>query len=49
LNAEEHATEYPRAYVVPFDKEVLNGGAAATDFAHALRKHIEAKHAPYKW
>lgn len=45
----DHATEYPRAYVMPFDKEVLKGGKKAHEFAHALRKHIEAKHAPYKW
>lgn len=46
---EDHATEYPRAYVVPFDKEVLEGGAKADEFAHNLRKHIEAKYIPYKW
>ncbi|KAK4703654.1 hypothetical protein P7C70_g2558, partial [Phenoliferia sp. Uapishka_3] len=46
---EDHATEYPRAYVVPFDKEVLEGGQKALDFAHELRKHIEAKYTPYKW
>ncbi|KAK4054852.1 hypothetical protein OIV83_000776 [Microbotryomycetes sp. JL201] len=46
---EEHATEYPRAWVVPFDKTLLKGGAAAEAFCHDLRKHIEAKYAPYKW
>jgi len=46
---EDHATEYPRAYVMPFDKEVLQGGKKAHDFAHALRQHIEGKHSPYKW
>lgn len=46
---DDHATEYPRAYVVPFDKEVLQGGPKAEEFAHTLRKHIEGKHAPYKW
>ncbi|KAM0750797.1 4-coumarate-CoA igase [Meredithblackwellia eburnea MCA 4105] len=46
---EEHATEYPRAYVVPFDKEVLKGGKKADEFAHALRKHVEGKYTPYKW
>jgi 4-coumarate--CoA ligase len=46
---EEHATEYPRAYVVPFDKRVLEGGKPAEEFAHALRKHMESAHAPYKW
>ncbi|SCV68707.1 BQ2448_828 [Microbotryum intermedium] len=46
---EEHATEYPRAYVVPTDKGHLLGGAGAEAFAHALRQHIESKAAPYKW
>ncbi|BGO92933.1 hypothetical protein NBRC10512_006050 [Rhodotorula toruloides] len=46
---QDHATEYPRAYVVPFDKEVLKGGKKADEFAHALRRHVEGKHAPYKW
>ncbi|GAA5994986.1 uncharacterized protein JCM10292_004470 [Rhodotorula paludigena] len=46
---QDHATEYPRAYVVPFDKEVLKGGKKGEEFAHELRKHIEGKHAPYKW
>ncbi|TKA55401.1 hypothetical protein B0A53_02325 [Rhodotorula sp. CCFEE 5036] len=46
---DDHATEYPRAYVVPFDKEILQGGPKAEEFAHTLRKHIEGKHAPYKW
>lgn len=46
---DEHATEYPRAYVVPFDKAVLEGGPKAEAFAHELRKHIEAKYTPYKW
>ncbi|GAA5913540.1 hypothetical protein JCM8208_000705 [Rhodotorula glutinis] len=46
---EDHATEYPRAYVMPFDKEVLEGGKKAHEFAHALRQHIEGKHSPYKW
>ncbi|GAA5980583.1 hypothetical protein JCM10908_001696 [Rhodotorula pacifica] len=46
---DDHATEYPRAYVVPFDKEILKGGPKAEEFAHTLRKHIEGKHAPYKW
>lgn len=42
-------SSFRRAYVVPFDKEILKGGPAADEFAHSLRKHIEAKHAPYKW
>ncbi|GAA6032797.1 hypothetical protein JCM8097_000793 [Rhodosporidiobolus ruineniae] len=46
---QEHATEYPRAYVVPFDKEVLTDKNKGLAFAHALRQHIEPKHAPYKW
>ncbi|GAA5922980.1 uncharacterized protein JCM15063_003488 [Sporobolomyces koalae] len=46
---EEHATEYPRAYVVPFDKACLVPGPKAEQFAHTLRLHIEGKHAPYKW
>ncbi|GAA5850032.1 hypothetical protein JCM8547_000987 [Rhodosporidiobolus lusitaniae] len=46
---QEHATEYPRAFVVPFDREVLTDKAKGEAFAHALRQHIEAKHAPYKW
>ncbi|BGP44796.1 hypothetical protein JCM10450v2_000610 [Rhodotorula kratochvilovae] len=46
---QDHATEYPRAYIMPFDKDVLKGGKKAQEFAHALRKHIEGKHAPYKW
>jgi len=46
---DDHATEYPRAYVVPFDKNVLNDRAAAEAFAHELRKYVESKHAPYKW
>lgn len=46
---DEHATEYPRAFVVPFDKEVLKDKRKAEEFAHTLRKHIEGKHAPYKW
>ncbi|GAA5908318.1 uncharacterized protein JCM6883_004345 [Sporobolomyces salmoneus] len=46
---DDHATEYPRAYVVPFDKECLVPGPKATEFAHKLRAHIEGKHAPYKW
>ncbi|GAA5976868.1 hypothetical protein JCM11641_000895 [Rhodosporidiobolus odoratus] len=45
----EHATEYARAYVVPFDKEVLTDKKKGTQFAHALRQHVEGKHAPYKW
>ncbi|KAK4058084.1 hypothetical protein OIO90_000823 [Microbotryomycetes sp. JL221] len=46
---EEHATEYPRAWVVPFDKSLLQGGVNSEAFCHELRKHIEAKYAPYKW
>ncbi|KAI5477227.1 hypothetical protein MNV49_006600 [Pseudohyphozyma bogoriensis] len=46
---DEHATEYPRAYVVPFDKEALKGGAAAEKFAHACREHIEKNYTAYKW
>jgi len=46
---DDHATEYPRAYVVPFDKSCLVPGAKAEEFAHQLRVHIEGKHAPYKW
>lgn len=46
---EEHATEYPRAWVVPADKAVLKGGLAATEFAKAVAKHIEAKFVNYKW
>ncbi|KAL8278886.1 hypothetical protein RQP46_008757 [Phenoliferia psychrophenolica] len=46
---EEHATEYPRAYVVPFDKTVLEDSEKAVKFAHEVRKHIEAKYTPYKW
>ncbi|GAA6059078.1 hypothetical protein JCM10212_002049 [Sporobolomyces blumeae] len=46
---DDHATEYPRAYVVPFDKKCLKPGPDADGFAQALRKHIESKHAPYKW
>ena len=51
---DDHATEYPRAWVVPFDKALLNPSAdgsrrAAELFCHELRKHIEAKYAPYKW
>ncbi|POY71403.1 hypothetical protein BMF94_5715 [Rhodotorula taiwanensis] len=46
---DDHATEYPRAFVVPFDKEILKGGPKAEAFAHDLRKHVEGKHAPYKW
>ncbi|BGP12746.1 hypothetical protein JCM10213v2_000663 [Rhodosporidiobolus nylandii] len=45
----DHATEYPRAFVVPFDKEVLTDKKKGLAFAHALRQHVEAKHAPYKW
>ncbi|GAA6001899.1 hypothetical protein JCM10207_002369 [Rhodosporidiobolus poonsookiae] len=45
----EHATEYPRAYVVPFDKDVLTDKKKGEAFAHALRQHVEGKHAPYKW
>ncbi|CEQ38933.1 SPOSA6832_00422, partial [Sporobolomyces salmonicolor] len=46
---DDHATEYPRAFVVPVDKALLVPGQHAEEFAHALRKHIEGKHAPYKW
>ncbi|GAA5832122.1 hypothetical protein JCM11251_004247 [Rhodosporidiobolus azoricus] len=46
---QDHATEYPRAYVVPFDKEVLTNKKKGEEFAHALRQHVEGKHAPYKW
>ncbi|GAA5887725.1 hypothetical protein JCM5296_004471 [Sporobolomyces johnsonii] len=46
---DDHATEYPRAFVVPFDKALLVPGQQAEEFAHSLRKHIEGKHAPYKW
>ncbi|GAA6022710.1 hypothetical protein JCM11491_003740 [Sporobolomyces phaffii] len=46
---DDHATEYPRAYVVPFDRACLVPGPEADAFAHTLRAHIESKHAPYKW
>lgn len=46
---EEQATELPIAYVVPFDKNVLEGGKAAEAFAHTLRQHIESKYIQYKW
>lgn len=34
---------------MPFDKEVLTDKKKGLEFAHELRKHIEGKHAPYKW
>ncbi|GAA5870327.1 hypothetical protein JCM16303_001965 [Sporobolomyces ruberrimus] len=46
---DDHATEYPRAYVVPFDKDCLVAGSKADQFAHTLRSYVESKHAPYKW
>lgn len=35
---DEHATEYPKAWVVPADKAVLNGGEAAERFAREVAK-----------
>lgn len=46
---DNEATEYPRAYVVPNDKECLVPGPKATKFAHDLRAFVESKHASFKW
>lgn len=46
---EDEATEMPRAWVVPFDESLLQGGPQTEAFCHELRKHIEGKVAPYKW
>lgn len=35
---EEHATEYPKAWVVPADKSVLEGGEKAERFAREVAK-----------
>lgn len=48
---DDHATEYPRAYVVPFDKSLVGSSVtpAAKDFVQQVAKHVEGKLAPYKW
>lgn len=46
---EDEATEYPRAYVVPKDKSILQGGKKAEEFAHQVRKYIEGSYVHYKW
>lgn len=46
---EDDATEYPIAYIVPFNKRFLSPGPDTETFAHELRKVIEEKFTRYKW
>lgn len=46
---EEAATEYPIAYVVPFNKELLKGGRETDEFVRVLKALIESKYNSYKW
>ncbi|GAA5909877.1 acyl--CoA ligase [Sporobolomyces salmoneus] len=47
--AEEEVTEFPRAFIVPVDKNCLRPGRQSDQLAQQLRKFIEGKHAHYKW
>lgn len=48
----EHASELPRAYVVPVDENLLGNGLATKaqlQFIQEVKKYVESHTARYKW